>query len=122
MKKPEKTASETIRGQSAHHFLLSKYSLMAILAIILVATILFFISRESSSTQRRGENQPTPHAGMPASNSAAPTEAMRVNQTPAPGNAPDRMVWIAGGTFQMGCDDCDMPDAMPVHTVTTDGY
>ncbi|HEV2686912.1 MAG TPA: formylglycine-generating enzyme family protein [Bryobacteraceae bacterium] len=32
------------------------------------------------------------------------------------------MVWIPGGTFQMGCADCGMPDAMPVHAVTVDGF
>jgi formylglycine-generating enzyme len=32
------------------------------------------------------------------------------------------MVWIPGGTFQMGCADCDMPDALPVHSVTVDGF
>jgi formylglycine-generating enzyme required for sulfatase activity len=32
------------------------------------------------------------------------------------------MVWIPGGTFWMGCDDCEMPDARPVHLVTVDGF
>lgn len=32
------------------------------------------------------------------------------------------MVWIPGGTFQMGCADCNMPDAEPVHPVTVDGF
>ncbi len=32
------------------------------------------------------------------------------------------MVWIPGGTFWMGCDDCGMPDAMPVHRVTVSGF
>src|SRR5271170_6452660 len=34
----------------------------------------------------------------------------------------DGMVWIPGGTFHMGCADCDMPDALPVHTVIMDGF
>jgi len=39
---------------------------------------------------------------------------------PAP--APAGMVWIAGGTFWMGCDGCEMPDALPVHRVSVDGF
>lgn len=27
------------------------------------------------------------------------------------------MVWINGGSFEMGCKDCGMPDALPVHPV-----
>jgi len=32
------------------------------------------------------------------------------------------MIWIPGGTFHMGCADCDMPDALPVHSVSVDGF
>ncbi|HLG17475.1 MAG TPA: formylglycine-generating enzyme family protein [Blastocatellia bacterium] len=32
------------------------------------------------------------------------------------------MAWIPGGTFRMGCDDCGMLDAQPVHLVTVDGF
>jgi formylglycine-generating enzyme required for sulfatase activity len=32
------------------------------------------------------------------------------------------MAWIPGGTFHMGCADCGMPDAAPVHSVTVDGF
>src|SRR5262245_16694314 len=47
----------------------------------------------------------------------------RDNQAaPAPGPAPEGMAWIPGGTFWMGCDACDMPDAAPVHQVAVDGF
>jgi formylglycine-generating enzyme len=36
--------------------------------------------------------------------------------------APEGMVWIARGTFWMGCDDCGMPDALPTHRVSVDGF
>jgi len=45
-----------------------------------------------------------------------------IDTSPPPAPAPDGMVWIPGGTFWMGCDDCDMPDTMPVHLVTVDGF
>jgi formylglycine-generating enzyme required for sulfatase activity len=32
------------------------------------------------------------------------------------------MVWIPGGTFWMGCDDCGMPDTKPVHLVSVRGF
>jgi sulfatase modifying factor 1 len=32
------------------------------------------------------------------------------------------MVWIPGGEFWMGCEDCGMPDALPLHLVSVDGF
>jgi formylglycine-generating enzyme required for sulfatase activity len=32
------------------------------------------------------------------------------------------MVWVPGGTFHMGCDDCGMPDALPSHLVAVSGF
>lgn len=45
-----------------------------------------------------------------------------INTSPPPSPAPEGMVWVPGGTFRMGCDDCKMPDAEPVHLVTVDGF
>ena len=58
---------------------------------------------------------------------AAPAEtatppAVMVNPTLPPGPAPEGMVWIPGGTYWMGCDDCGMPDAKPVHLVSVSGF
>lgn len=41
---------------------------------------------------------------------------------PNPTGAPSGMVWIPGGTFSMGCENCGMPDALPIHLVSLDGY
>jgi len=35
---------------------------------------------------------------------------------------PGKMVWIPAGTFKMGTDDPDFPDAKPVHEVTVKGF
>ena len=32
------------------------------------------------------------------------------------------MIWVPGGTFWMGCADCGMPDADPLHLVRVDGF
>lgn len=56
------------------------------------------------------------------STDAASAAAAKVNATPAPGRAPAGMVWVPGGTFWMGCENCGMPDALPVHLVAVEGY
>ena len=53
---------------------------------------------------------------------AATSVNVHINTTPAPGPAPDGMIWIPGGTFWMGCENCGMPDALPAHPVTVDGF
>lgn len=59
----------------------------------------------------------------PGPKGASGTESpVSTNSTPAPGTASEGMVWIPGGTFWMGCDDCDMPDTRPVHLVNVDGF
>jgi formylglycine-generating enzyme required for sulfatase activity len=53
---------------------------------------------------------------------AAGAEAVQINPPVAPGPAPAGMVWVPGGTFWMGCEDCGMPDALPMHLVRVDGF
>jgi formylglycine-generating enzyme len=72
---------------------------------------------------------------IPILTSAAPGETpgspMNPNRTPAPGAAPEGMVWISGGEFSMGSDAsgealCSLPgvtrDAQPIHRVYVDGF
>jgi len=65
-----------------------------------------------------------PHAAHQKSSagSAAARRAPNLSATPAPGLAPSGMVWIPGGEFWMGCDECGMPDALPVHLVSVAGF
>ena len=49
-------------------------------------------------------------------------EGPRINPAVAPGPAPEGMAWVPGGTFWMGCENCNMPDALPVHLVAVDGF
>lgn len=42
--------------------------------------------------------------------------------TPRKDTTTDGMVWVKGGTFDMGCKDCGMPDALPVHPVRVEGF
>jgi len=63
------------------------------------------------------------HAAAPvAASTASPSAAAHVNTAAAPGPAPDGMVWVPGGTFWMGCENCGMPDALPAHLVSVDGF
>ncbi|RPI56541.1 MAG: formylglycine-generating enzyme family protein [Acidobacteria bacterium] len=70
----------------------------------------------SSSESHAGHQVP------PAPPEATSSIAVRIDDDPAPGPAPDGMVWIPGGTFWMGCEGCGMPDALPAHLVEVDGF
>ena len=81
---------------------------------------------------RRGGDAPAaesvPAPVRPLASAFAPTVA---NPGPAPGPAPDGMVWIPGGEFSMGVADPRglpeggheaMADARPIHRVYVDGF
>src|SRR2546425_357551 len=96
------------------------------LILILAATLAVFLSKNRWFAQ---PNVGTHSAHLPGNDhaAAAPPDAksaalVGTNNTPPPGATPDGMVWIPGGTFWMGCDDCDMPDTRPVHLVTIEGF
>ncbi len=67
---------------------------------------------------------PKGHAEHQAASASGPTEAKppAINNAPAPAPVLAGMVWIPGGEFWMGCADCGMPDALPVHLVSVTGF
>ena len=73
-------------------------------------------------------SKPDSHAAHHAASAAAACRAHRpaavahVKAAAAPGPAPAGMVWVPGGTFWMGCENCGMPDALPAHLVAIDGF
>lgn len=71
-----------------------------------------------ASSESHAAHQPATPAGV----ADPPGAAAVINTTPAPGAAPEGMVWIPGGRFWMGCESCGMPDALPVHLVEIDGF
>ena len=67
-------------------------------------------------------DMPPPAAsGTPAAQ-AEMHAAGQIQSGPAPEPAPAGMAWVPGGTFWMGCEHCEMPDALPVHLVGVDGF
>jgi formylglycine-generating enzyme required for sulfatase activity len=90
--------------------------------IIIAALVVAAGCRSDTPQDARPADAAHP-AHAPASPPATATsEAPALNRTPAPGPAPDGMVWIPGGEFWMGCADCGMPDALPVHLVSVPGF
>ena len=82
--------------------------------------------------KRQAVTAPETILAEPTSNSASKEFIPTVpNPAPAPGGAPEGMVWIAGGEFSMGStveseSMCSLPgltqDALPVHRVYVDGF
>jgi formylglycine-generating enzyme len=58
----------------------------------------------------------------PAAPASAGSVAPAISTAPAPGPTPAGMVWIPGGEFWMGCANCGMPDALPLHLVALAGF
>lgn len=90
------------------------------------------IGPESLFSHRESPKATTPVAENTAHNKAAetPEEDTSPPITKEPGPTPDGMVWIPGGTFEMGTDPISSPknpdkvkqDEIPKHEVTVDGF
>jgi formylglycine-generating enzyme required for sulfatase activity len=91
-------------------------------AIVTLLALLAVSGCQRSTEHAAADPAADPHAAHqpPAPSATSPAPALET--TPAPGAAPAGMVWIPGGTFWMGCEDCGMPDARPVHLVSVTGF
>jgi len=96
------------------------------LVLVLTAAIALLLGKNKWFAQSQVDKHSAHHSDGHASGVKQPdaesAALVSTNSTTPPGAAPDGMVWIPGGTFWMGCDDCDMPDTQPVHLVTVDGF
>jgi sulfatase modifying factor 1 len=97
----------------------TKFSLLVALVVLGGCTV-YLIHRESIA-----------HAGHPLAISNAGFLPTVPNPTPAPGAAPEGIVWLPGGEFSMGAADApDMndvgmkatEDSRPIHRVYVDGF
>lgn len=98
----------------------------AVAIVVIAASVAFVVTVGKWFTQSQGDSHPTQHSGAHGSGTMHPDAGsaalVSINSTTPPGAAPEGMVWIPGGTFWMGCDDCDMFDTQPVHLVAVDGF
>ena len=69
-----------------------------------------------ATANSHGDHQQPSTAAVPARLAPA------LDTARAPGPAPAGMVWIPGGSFWMGCENCGMPDALPLHLVSVTGF
>lgn len=100
---------------------------VAVVLALAGGTIWYLNSREAgpgTAEHHAGHAAAGAHEHALSGGSAAADREIRpvLNATPAPDPAPEGMVWIPGGTFFMGCPDCGLPDAEPVHAVRVDGF
>jgi sulfatase modifying factor 1 len=94
-------------------------------AVVLVTASVIWISlrgRERGSTQPHSDAHHSGHTNSDTKQPDASSALVVINATPPPGPSPEGMVWVPGGTFWMGCDECEMPDTQPVHLVAVDGF
>ena len=76
----------------------------------------------SIACSNAGRDEHAAHTPAAAPATPAADSAVRTNPSTPSGPAPPGMVWVPGGTFYMGCDNCGMPDALPSHLVTVAGF
>lgn len=94
--------------------------------VLFLAAIAVLIGKEKwfsrPEVDKHSARHSTGHGSSAKPKDAETTALLSTNNATPPGAPLEGMVWIPGGTFWMGCDDCEMPDTQPVHLVTVDGF
>jgi formylglycine-generating enzyme required for sulfatase activity len=85
---------------------------------IVIASLMIACSGCRSEPEPHRREHPAPAASRQPAGAPAP----HVNAEPAPTPAHPGMIWVPGGTFWMGCEGCGMPDALPSHLVSVQGF
>jgi sulfatase modifying factor 1 len=99
---------------------------MLIAAFTIAAVVAYAKFRSTPASESTSRSQKNEEAAT------APAFAPTIpNKAPAPGPAPEGMVWVPGGEFSMGSGEageslCGLPgvtrDAQPIHRVYVDGF
>jgi formylglycine-generating enzyme required for sulfatase activity len=113
--------------EASKSFRKDRWVLFGALALVAGTTLIVVaLSISNRFGKSQGDSQSAHHsdghASTPKQTDPKSASLVNINSPTPPGSAPDGMVWIPGGTFWMGCDDCEMPDTQPVHLVTVDGF
>jgi formylglycine-generating enzyme len=103
-----------------------RWPLYFAVALVVVAASIVVVVFFTKWFARKQNDPHAAHSGEHGSGVSKPdaksSALISTNSTPLPSPVPDGMAWISGGTFWMGCDDCEMLDTQPVHLVSVDGY
>ena len=118
MKRGKKQSVERASASAAHS---KKWFLYVAAAVFTLAASIVWWFAAAPETELPSQHNGA-HSSATSQRDSQSAALVSVNSTTPPGPAPDGMVWISGGTFWMGCDDCDMPDTQPVHLVSVDGF
>ncbi|HVG37866.1 MAG TPA: SUMF1/EgtB/PvdO family nonheme iron enzyme, partial [Pyrinomonadaceae bacterium] len=124
-------SGEVVKDHASRRPLWRTFGLLALFAALLAGAFYAYKAKNrqpAANTPTDGPqviraHAPEHHHGMNDGRTGAnPRGGEPRRNAPPPGPAPAGMVWVGGGAFRMGCADCEMPDALPVHPVSVDGF
>ncbi len=129
-----KNKKKTVRVSPTRPSMRKRISPLVVTALVVVLGAAFgwaMYGRNASSTTAADTPPASPSPSSPSSSSPSSFEPTVANTVPAPGPAPEGMIWIPGGEFSMGANEPpDMhevgmqatEDSRPIHRVYVDGF